>query len=50
MSKVKIKKGDEFTFNNLSELQQFSIDNGNPKKGEFDVSLNENKKFVVVKL
>lgn len=45
-----IKPGQKFYFKNLLELEQFSIDNGNPKKGEFGVSLNEDKKLVVVKL
>lgn len=45
MSNNKIKKGDEFRFDNLQELQDFSIANGNPKKGEYKV---EAKKILVV--
>lgn len=44
-----IEKGAIFYFDNLVELQQFSESRGNPKKGEFKVDFNNEKKFIVTK-
>ena len=50
MIKSKIKPGTIFRVKNLLKLQEFSRKLGNPSKKEFDVLLDFNKEFIVVKL
>lgn len=50
MNKERIKPGTRFHIKNLIKLQEFSISVGSPTKTEFDVLLDLNGEFIVVKL
>ncbi len=50
MNKETIQPGTRFHIKNLVKLQEFSISVGSPIKREFDVLLDFNGGFIVVKL